>query len=57
MTVEEKGRSVVPFSAFILGMDRECEVEDNAFCERRGLTGEIFLSWQIKKVQLQLSRV
>jgi hypothetical protein len=29
--VEENERSVVPFSAFILGMDRECEVEDNAF--------------------------
>ena len=35
--VEEKGRSVVPFSAFILRMDRECEVEDNAFSGKQGI--------------------
>jgi hypothetical protein len=29
--VEENCRTVLPFSAFILGMNRECQVEDNAF--------------------------
>src|SRR5260370_24779372 len=31
--VEENCRTVLPFSAFILGIDRECQVEDNAFQE------------------------
>ena len=38
--------SVVPFSAFILGMDRECEVEDSAFSRKRGSRDGIFLSCQ-----------
>src|SRR6266852_8427317 len=33
--VEENCRTVLPFSAFILGIDRECQVEDNAFQELR----------------------
>jgi hypothetical protein len=41
---------VLPFSAFILGMNRECQVEDNAFSGRKGLTGEIFLSCQNEDV-------
>jgi hypothetical protein len=55
--VEEKGRSVVPFSAFILGIDRECQVEDNAFSRKRASRDGIFLSAKIQKMQIQLPRV
>jgi len=35
--VEENGKSAVPFSAFILGMDGEGQVEDNAFSREKGI--------------------
>src|ERR1700740_2312747 len=37
VTVVVNGGSVLPFSAFILGMDRECQVEDNVFSREDGV--------------------